>query len=136
MNYNETGKLTVRTYTASEALPVPKTVIQITGADEGNRFVNYSLITDNDGVTIIATLPTPDKGLSLKPNSGTVPYAVYDVTASADGYYSKKIHNVALFSGEDAILPINMIPITGPNGGAMYPRDTLDTVVKENSLLE
>ena len=136
MRYNETGKLTVRTYTASGALPVPKSVIQITGVDEKNRFINYSLITDKDGVVFISDLPTPDKALSLTPGIGIPPYSMYDVVASADGYYSKRIHNVALFSGEDAVLPINMIPLTGANGGEMYPRDTLDTDVVENALLE
>ena len=136
MDYNETGKLTVRTYTASGALPVPKSVIQITGVDENNRFVNYSLITDSDGVTVVSGLPAPEKDLSLRPGVGILPYSAYDVTATADGYYSKRIHNVAIFSGEDAVLPINMIPITGANGGQMYPRDTLDTDVIENALLE
>ena len=136
MSYNETGNLTVRTYTASGALPVPKSVIQITGVDESNRFINYSLITDKDGIVVVDGLPTPDKSLSLTPGLGVLPYSVYDVVASAEGYYSKRIHNVALFSGENAVLPINMIPLTGANGGEMYPRGTLDTDVIENTLLE
>ena len=133
--YTESGKMTVRAYTASGALPVGGTVIRVIGVDENNRYINYSIITDEDGVSIIRELPTPDKALSLSPDARSTPYAVYDVEASAPGYYTKRIYNVAVFSGEDAILPINMIPISINGDGEMYPRDTLDTTVSENELL-
>lgn len=136
MEYTESGKLTVRTYTASGALPVVGSVIHITGVDENNRYINYSIITDVDGVSVIGALPAPDRAYSLSPGSAEVPYAVYDIEASADGYYSKKIKDVAIFSGEDAVLPINMIPISLNNGGSMYPIGTLDTLVSENEMLE
>lgn len=136
MQYSDTGRLTVRTYTAAGALPVPKSVIHVTGADEFNRFINYSLLTDIDGVAVITELPAPDKRYSLSPGALEIPYAVYDIEASAEGYYTKRIEDVAIFAGEDAVLPINMIPVSIGNGGSTYPRGTLDTVVKENENLE
>lgn len=136
MEYNESGKLTVRTYTASGALPVNGSIIHITGVDENNRYVNYSIISDVDGVSIIGNLPAPGRSYSLTPGSAEVPYATYDIEASADGYYSKKINNVAIFSGEDAVLPINMIPISTIGAHPVYPRGTLDTTVYENEALE
>ncbi len=136
MQYQDFGKLTIRAYTAGGALPVPSAVIRVKGVDENNRYISYSIITDIDGVSIINALPAPDKALSLSPGAIEVPYAIYDIEASADGYYTKNISSVAIFSGENAVLPINMIPISLDNGGATYPRGSLDTVVYENELLE
>ena len=136
MQYNDSGRLTIRTYTASGALPVPSVVIKVQGVDENNRYITYSILTDMDGISIINSLPAPDKALSLSPNAHALPYAVYDVEASAEGFYNKKLSGVAMFSGENAVLPIKMIPISLDNGGATYPRGTLDARVYENSLLE
>ena len=136
MPYTDTGRLTVRTYTAGGALPVPSVVIRVRGVDENNRYISYSILTDIDGVTSISSLPAPDKALSLSPGAIDAPYATYDIEASADGYYTKNISSVAIFSGENAVLPINMIPLSLDNGGSTYPRGSLDTQVYENELLE
>lgn len=136
MKYTDKGRLYVRAYTASGALPVPGTVVKITGADEGNRYVTFSRLTDANGVVLFDNLPAPTVGYSLSPSPAEIPYSVYDVEASKEGYYSKKINDVAIFSGEDAVLPINMIPISINDNGGMYPRDTLDTTVIENEFLE
>ncbi len=136
MEYNDSGRLSVRAYTASGAYPVAGTVIRVTGVDENNRFINYSIITDVNGVSIFSSLPAPAEEYSLSPGSQEPPYAIYDIEASADGYYSKIIHDVPIFSGQEAVLPINMIPISVNDNGSMYPRDTLDTFVTENAFLE
>lgn len=136
MKYSDTGRLYVRAYTASGALPVPDTAIKITGADENNRYITFSRLTDVNGVVLFDNLPAPGVGYSLSPSPSETPYSVYDVEAGKDGYYSKKINDVAIFPGEDAVLPINMIPVSINDGGSMYPRDTLDTTVIENEFLE
>ena len=64
MKYTENGTLTVRTYTASGALPVKNSLVRITGVDENNRFVDLTLLTDEDGITRLISLPTPDRGFS------------------------------------------------------------------------
>ncbi len=135
MNYTENGTLTVRTYTASEALPVKNSLIRITGVDENNRFVDFTLLTDEDGVTKIITLPTPQKAFSMGPGSPEVPYAVYDIEASADGYYTKRISNVAIFSGINSMQAINMIPISISTNTDEYPRGSLNSIVYENENL-
>lgn len=135
MKYTENGTLTVRTYTASGALPVKNALIRITGADEHNRFVDFTLLTDEDGVTDVISLPTPDRSLSMGSGAPEVPYAVYDVEASADGYYTKRIRNVALFTGVNASQAINMIPISVSSHADEYPRGNLDATVYENAYL-
>ena len=87
MKYTSTGKLIVRTIIAGGALPLPATLVHIRGADEENRFVEFSLFTDNDGITERIELPTPDVSFSLAPNPIETPYARYDVTDTIANSY-------------------------------------------------
>ena len=136
MQYDEYGTLTVRTYTAGGALPVAKSVIRITGVDEENRFVEYSVLTDVDGITESIALPSPGVRFSLSPGSAETPYAMYNLEISADGYYPKKISDVAIFSGIDSQQPIAMIPLPIRDNGTTYPRGNLNATVIENENLE
>lgn len=135
MKYTDNGSLTVRTYTASGALPVKNSLIRITGVDENNRYVDFTLLTDEDGITSIISLPTPAKDFSMGPGASEIPYAVYDVEASADGYYTKRIRNVAIFPGIKSSQAINMIPISIGANGDEYPRGNLNATVYENEYL-
>ena len=135
MKYTDSGKLYVRAFTAGGALPVRDAVVRISGADENNRYVTFSILTDVNGVAAFDNLPAPIPAYSLSPSPAETPFSVYDVEASKEGYYSKKINDVAVFPGEVAVLPINMIPVTLGNGGSNYPLGTLDTTVVENELL-
>lgn len=135
MPYNDTGTITVKAYTAGGALPVAKTVVRISGADDENKFVEYSLLTDADGITPKITLPAPNKSESLSPGAKEFPYALYDIQVTADGYYQKRINNVALFSGIDTFQPVNMIPISVYESGVDFPQDTLNSTVYENPYL-
>ena len=135
MPYTDFGTMIVRTFTAGGALPVTESVIRISGADEENRFVEFTVITDVDGITPRITLPSPPRSLSLSPDPSAAPYAQYNVEVTKDGYYTKRINNVALFSGTDTFQPINMIPIAVYENGVEYPRDTLDSTVIENPFL-
>lgn len=135
MPYNDTATIIVKTYTAGGALPVSKTVVKINGADEENRFVEYTILTDVDGITPKIPLPAPNKSESLSPGAKEFPYALYDIEVTADGYYPKRINNVALFSGVETFQPINMIPISVYESGVDFPRDTLNSTVYENPYL-
>ena len=135
MAYNDTGTIIVKAYTAGGALPVAKTIVKISGADEENRFIEYSVLTDVDGISPKITLPTPKKSDSLSPGATDFPYALYDIEVTADGYYPKRINNVALFSGIDTFQPINMIPISVYENGVDFPEDTLNSTIYENPYL-
>ena len=135
MSYNDVGTLIVKTYTAGEALPVANAVVRIIGAEEDNRFSEFSLLTDIDGLTPRISLPAPRKNISLSPNPTSAPYARYKVEVSADGYYPKIINNVALFSAIDTFLPVNMIPLAVYKNGVDFPRNTLNSTVEENPYL-
>ena len=85
MRYTENAPLTVKA-TAGGALPVSDVVVRIRGADEENRFVEYSLLTDVDGVTRPTLLPTPPVAASLSPRAPEAPYASYDVDIIKSGF--------------------------------------------------
>ena len=136
MPFNSIGTMIVNTYTAGGALPVPGTVVRITGVDEENRGVEYSIITDLDGVSEKISLPAPPSALSQFPGAKEQPYAQYNVELSAPGYYSKQIFNVAVFDGIETLQRVNMIPLPDNKVGITYPRDNLRATVKENEMLE
>ena len=111
MKYVGVGTLTVKSIIADGALPLQNTLVNIRGADEENRFVEYSLLTDSDGLTETVSLPTPSVEYSLSPNPTEIPYANYDITAMADGYYPINIVGVSVFANTHSLQVVNMIPI-------------------------
>lgn len=125
------GTLRIRTYTAGGALPVSGALVRITGAEEDNRFVAYTLTTDRDGLTPVVTLPAPSVGFSLAPDPKEQAYSVYDAEISAPGYYTKRINGLTVFSEVDSVQLVNMIPISGSDIND-FPRGNINTNVPEN----
>ena len=116
---NKTGYLTVRAYTAGGALPVEGAIVRIRGAEDGNRDVIYSLLTDRDGITDKVSLPAPPRELSESPSPTDVPFAIYDIEIVKDGYFTKRLNNIPVFEGINSEQLIAMIPSSG--GGENYP---------------
>ena len=127
------GTLRVRAYTAGGALPIAGAVVRIVGAEEANRLVSRSLITDRNGITEAVSLPAPSISYSLSPAPIEAPFAVYDVEFSAEGYYSKRINGVSVFSGVNSVQLANMIPSS--SGAEDYPRGNVNTQIPENDSL-
>ncbi len=136
MPFDKTGTLIINATSAGGALPAENTVVRIFGAGEENRDVEYSIVTDVDGISRSIILPAPSRLLSQTPGSREQSYAVYNIEITSPGFYSKKIYNVAVFEDEKTIQPINMIPLPENRIGVTYPRDTLTTYVQENEMLE
>ena len=135
MPTEEFGTLSVRTYTASEALPIAGALVEISGAEESNRDLFYSVITDRDGKTENLSLPTPNRSLSLSPGALDVPYSVYDMQISAPGYYTKNVYGLTVFPGVTSLQLVNMIPLSKNNVRENAPRDNLDTIIPPNENL-
>lgn len=132
---SSSGTLRVRAYTAGGALPVEGAVVRVTGALENNRLVAFSSITDRDGLTELFTLPSPSVDYSLAPNPEELPYSVYDLEISANGYYTKRINGLTVFSGINSIQLVNMIP----GSGKMiedFPRGNINYIIPENTDLQ
>ena len=129
------GTLRVRTLTAGSALPVEGSVVRILGANENNRLVAFSLVTDSDGITRAVALPTPNVSYSLSPSPSEAPYSTYDIEVTSPGYFPRRISGVSVFSGINSVLPIAMIPLSQDNE-QKYPIGSLNTTVTQNERLE
>ena len=129
---NSSGTLRVRTYTAGGALPVPNAVVRVIGTSEDVRLVSYSSLTDRDGLSDLFVLPTPDVGYSMSPNPAELPYSLYDIEVTADGYFTKKIKGVSLFPEINSILLVNMTPGSGKMIEE-YPRGSVNYIIPENT---
>ena len=109
--------------------------MKIYGTDDYNKDVQYSLITDANGITEELHLPAPAKSYSTSPGAKEAPYAVYNVELAKDGYYPKRIDNVPIFSDTTALLPIEMIPLSYDAEGTIVPNNNLNATIYENDNL-
>ena len=126
------GSISIRAYTASGALPVADATVRIMGAEEANRDVIYSLLTDTDGITPTVNLPAPSKALSESPAPDESPYSIYDVEIFAEGYLPKRISSIPIFPGVYSLQPISMIP--HGNGDDDLPKNNLFSTVPPSDL--
>ncbi len=128
------GTLVVKTFTASEAIPVADSLVRISGAGEYNGEVHYTLLTDEDGVTEVVTLPTPLKSTSLTPDAIGAAFAIYDVTVSREGYYTKTVRGVTVFADVESVLTVAMIPFVSNGDGGSTPQGNLYTDIPNSTL--
>ena len=136
MAFDKIGTLTVRAYTGGGALPVADAIVKISGADEENRAVEYSVLTDRDGMTEKIPLPTPRKILSQAPGAKEQAFANYNVEILSEGYFTKRFYNVAIFDDTESILSAAMIPINDFKNDSKFPKGNLDSLIIENEMLE
>ena len=135
MKFEDFGTLSVITTAADSSLPIEGSLIRISGVQEENSFIDYSVVTDIDGISERIRLPAPSKAYSLSPSSPEIPYGLYRIEVRNQGFYNKIIENVAVFSGINTSVPVNMIPSPIHSENIEYPRNTLDTFVRENENL-
>ncbi len=104
------GYLVVKVSTARGAIPLEGASVSIRGASADNSDIIYSLLTNRDGSTSPALLPTPAKLLSQSPGN-LQPYSLYSVDVFKEGYGDLSIVNVAVFDSITSIQPAVMIPL-------------------------
>ncbi len=126
------GILTVRTTTASGAYPVEGVNVNIRGSENNGSGTEISVLTNRNGITQPILLPAPPRALSLSPDSAEEPFARYDVELYKEGYYRKKLFDVAVFSGITSVLPVNMIPSTAYNTEQNTPKDSESAIITED----
>ena len=136
MEFLGKGTLYIRAFTAGDALPVEGVLVRIRGANEENRLVEYSFLTDKSGLTERVSLPAPIRDYSLSPNPQETPYAIYDVEVLGTGFYQKRFFNVTLFDATDSYQPVSMIPISNYIQNEVYPEGNLNVIIEENEYLE
>ena len=135
MKYDSNGSFTARAFSASEALPASGIIVRIYSNDEMNGGYDASLVTDRDGKTEVISLPAPNVDYSLSQGAPEEAYTTYNVEVYGEGFYPKRIDNVAVFANTLSILPINMIPNAGLTKDVTPPTSADFSVVYENEEL-
>ena len=108
-NTESIGFLIAEVRTANGAIPIEGARVHIYPFDD-EKDVIYSLRTDSSGMTEKVALDTKSKALSMVPGNEQ-PFAIYNITATAEGYYSSDKARVPIFEGVTSILPFNLIPL-------------------------
>ena len=125
------GYVSVSTFTASGALPVPDALITIYTFDEnGQENVIVHRVTDANGQTPLITLPVIYDPLNPFESSEFF-YSSYNLRAQAINYYTVNIIGFRVFPDITTYLTINMIPApAGPAEGSdmtfVIPPSTTD----------
>lgn len=108
--YNETAYLKVQVSAAGRALPVPLARVTVTRDEDGQELFHRVLETGANGQTPSIALPAPDRELSERPGPIN-PYAIYQVSVAAQGFYPQKNLPAQLFAGQMSIMSVQLVPL-------------------------
>lgn len=110
-NNIDTGKLKVSVTTEQGYTPIPGVRIEI--ADMGNPNQTLEVLeTDASGISETVDLDAPPLEYSMEP-SDNQPYSEYNLKISAEGYDSRIISGIQIFSGELGLQSIRLAPSQG-----------------------
>lgn len=120
-NTESIGFLIAEARTANGAIPVEGARVYVYPSDNESDVI-YSLRTDASGRTEKVALDTKSKELSMEPGNEQ-PFAIYNITATAEGYYSSDKSRVPIFEGITSILPFNLVPLGESSDPESYNPD-------------
>lgn len=110
----KTGKIIVEVTTARGAVPISGATVVIDRFDRkdpiGRKELVAVLETNQSGRTKEVSVPAAEKELSLEPGR-TDPFMTYYVSTREKGFVPVKDRPTDVFSGEVAILKIDLIPL-------------------------
>lgn len=104
------GRLRVQVFRVNTSIPVTNASITITRSDGETREQVATLTTNAEGQTDIIEVETPDLERSLNPENTLIPYALYDITATAEGFDDVIIRGCQILPRETALQVFNLIP--------------------------
>lgn len=105
---SDTGNLNVIVTGTNSYSPLSSATIEIANTGEPNRILE-SITTDQNGQTGYIELSAPPREYSMEPTDNQ-PYSEYNVKISAPGYQEGLISGVQIFSGENGLQSIVLLP--------------------------
>lgn len=105
---SDTGNLNVIVTGTDSYSPLSSATIEIANTGEPNRILE-SVNTDRNGQTGNIELSAPPREYSMEPTDNQ-PYSEYNVKISAPGYQEGLISGVQIFSGENGLQSIVLLP--------------------------
>lgn len=124
--YNGKGYVIVNVRAGDQAEPIENAVVHISSINDGNRFYKATGVTDNSGTTQRFIVPTPSLSYSQTPDSNVRPYALYDISVTAQGFFNARSVDVPAFEGITSVQSFSMIPLP------LYMRANEETVTYYN----
>lgn len=105
---SDTGNLNVIVTGTDSYSPLSSATIEIANTGEPNRILE-SITTDQNGKTGYIELSAPPREYSMEPTDNQ-PYSEYNLKISAPGYQEGLISGVQIFSGENGLQSIVLLP--------------------------
>lgn len=105
---SDTGNLNVIVTGTNSYSPLSSATIEIANTGEPNRILE-SITTDQNGQTGYIELSAPPREYSMEPTDNQ-PYSEYNLKISAPGYQEGLISGVQIFSGENGLQSIVLLP--------------------------
>ena len=105
---SDTGNLNVIVAGTDSYSPLSSATIEIANTGEPNRILE-SITTDQNGQTGYIELSAPPREYSMEPTDNQ-PYSEYNLKISAPGYQEGLISGVQIFSGENGLQSIVLLP--------------------------
>lgn len=112
--YQDTAYLRIQVSAAGRAIPIPFATVTVSREENGQQVFHRVLETGANGQTQTIPLPAPSRALSERPGPDN-PYALYQVTVEADGFYPQNNLTAQMFSGTVSIVPVQLIPLPDQN---------------------
>lgn len=106
------GRLQVQVFRVNTAIPVTNANITITRAEGETREQVAALTTNTEGQTATIEVETPDIERSLNPENTLIPYALYDISVTAEGFDNVVIRGCQILPRRTALQVCNLIPTT------------------------
>ena len=105
------GYIKVSVRTGDDSSAIEGASVMVTAIVDGKRMIIAEGITDTSGNAPKFAVPVPDLILSQAPGSEIRPYNLFDVSVTAEGFFSSRSVDVPVFSGTTSVQNFNMIPL-------------------------
>ena len=116
----EKGRLSAWVTSVANIYPVRGAKVTVFKGSPGNMEVIDSDTTDESGKTKEFLLDAPPKSLSMSAGPAALPYTLYNLLISADGFLDNIHLNIPVFSGITSVQKSDMLP-TAVAGGRTDP---------------
>ena len=106
------GTLRVQLYVANGAFPISGAVVTVSKVLGGILQYQRKTTADSDGRTGLFYITTPSRELSLEENNTEIPYETVEVKVEAPGYETALISGIQVFSGQESLMQVEMLPLS------------------------
>ena len=115
------GNILVELFKVKDLLPMTKGNIRITNSETGAVVYEKENAFNISGESELISVDTPDKELSEIPYEQEIPYSIYNIEVTAEGYKDVIVEGVSVFEGITSIQKIQMEEETNKLGVKSFP---------------